>query len=442
LSKTIPTSYTAPTLRQWQAGQPIVRTHWRETLRNHNHLFSRKGFRCPLMVRTSTWQTDSTAYTYTDIGAEGRDLTTYNSPVTFRRPYVNSLGDTKYGVRLVCYGYDCSVRLTLFDIASDATITTLEAENTAEEWAWFEASMELDAADVTSGGEPILVGLAIEGKSTNEGAQLWQVHVHEDILTTDDIDPEELMQGTTQAQRDSLINAWRCGVDTDQLFADAGTPITGDGDTVGFIKDVATIGCHWIDRGAPVYVAAKNAVRFDAANDEVYVSDTTHRDADLGAARLHRELAFALAIHLEFISLPSSGNIMCLVSAGSDTASQGSYLFIRNTGGTYTLEYINRDSSSDVLTLSYTWSTPVVGTEYTIGLTRTSAGVTQLRLDGSDVGTSGTPSAYSSFGASGFLSVGLAAGLTDDLDAYVRGFAFDRDETTIATWETWVAATS
>lgn len=183
MSKTVPTTYAAPTWREVLPGELIKQSTWTAQAGRQHHQWSRVGARVPLLLRNDTgWETTSTTYTTTDSSSAGRDLDTITGCLTVRRDLTIS-SSTQRALLLRCFGQDVDVRATVYDVAADASLGTIVVSCAGSGGGeWSSASLVLAVAS-WGASTPKVLGLTIEAKTSATTGYLMQCYAHEVIAT-------------------------------------------------------------------------------------------------------------------------------------------------------------------------------------------------------------------------------------------------------------------
>lgn len=187
MSKTVPTTYTAPTVTDMLAGRKVEVADWRSEIRGLHHLWSRTGARCPLILRTSTpWETTSATYTQTDEAAtDTLDLDATHGVLRLTRELLLPKS-THHRVVLAVFGQDLDAQVTLFAPDGNTTLGTIAA-SCSTSWEWATGTLDITRANAREGGSasnpPRVIGAKIEGRTSLDTGYLWQAYLFEAIGT-------------------------------------------------------------------------------------------------------------------------------------------------------------------------------------------------------------------------------------------------------------------
>ena len=186
MSKTVPTIYEPPSLVSYSAGEQILYPQPRELVRGIHHLWSRRGHRVPLLLKTlNPFETTSASHTQTDEGPDSFDLDRLNPIVRLLRPVLVA-GVLSYQIVVRVYGRDFVMRTTVYSPDAAGVITTAEVTRlTGAGWGWSSATITFSRAQVGEGGvagaAPRVLGLSLEAHRSTTKAELWQAWAHEPV---------------------------------------------------------------------------------------------------------------------------------------------------------------------------------------------------------------------------------------------------------------------
>lgn len=186
MSKTIPTLYEPPSLVRYSAGEQILYPQPRELVRGVHHLWSRRGHRVPLLLKTlNPFETTSPTHTQADEGPDSFDLDRLNPVVRLLRPVLVA-GVLSYQLVVRVYGRDFVVRITIYSPDAAGVITTAEVTRlTGAGWGWSSTTINLTRAQVGEGGvagaAQRVLGLSLGARRSTTKAEIWQVWAHEPI---------------------------------------------------------------------------------------------------------------------------------------------------------------------------------------------------------------------------------------------------------------------
>ena len=185
MSKTVNTTWDAPDWDEVLASQLVKESTWQDQAARQHHLFSRVGARVPLLYRTDTgWETTSGTYTSTDESSLGVDLDTITGCLTLARSITISSSQQR-GVLLRCFGQDVDVQVTLFDVASNASLGTavISCGSSGGGGEWASAQFNLAEASWAVATTPKIIGVTLQGKTSSSTGYLLHAYCHEIIAT-------------------------------------------------------------------------------------------------------------------------------------------------------------------------------------------------------------------------------------------------------------------
>lgn len=180
MSKTTPATYAPPSLTQYAAGESILDADALAIIHSGHHLWSRAGQRIPILVKNlNPYETTSSTYTQFDSGSERLHLTRLNPCFQLLRPVLVA-GALKYQLIARAYGRDFRARVTVYSPAAAASVTTATITRAiGSGWGWSSTTINIDPADVVSGGIRRVLALSLEVQRETTKAEIWQAAAHE-----------------------------------------------------------------------------------------------------------------------------------------------------------------------------------------------------------------------------------------------------------------------
>ena len=186
MSKRIPNAYSQVPFGDVTAFQPIKGdATYEDLISMPNRLYGDVSFDIP--GRTSSGSTPiltTTSGTYTQDDDDGGEGLGGWSPCLKSVRYLKATG-SEVRLALRAFAQDLRLRLTVFDLSSNASIDTLvlEAGSTP---GWEDDTLSLDEADLTTGGSPLPVIVYLEAQTTDTEGYLWAWHGWEYLLRNGD----------------------------------------------------------------------------------------------------------------------------------------------------------------------------------------------------------------------------------------------------------------
>lgn len=188
MARTTNKAFAALSPLRFFAGRRVLDVNYEIMLANGNYLYSTSGARCPLLVRSTAFETASATSTIVDSGSAGVDLDRYQNVLRCTRPL--DLSGDKYSIEARALVRDLEVTVDVYDVLTDASLGTLRCDGRGStDWTVATDTLELSAAEAETSGEPRVLLLSIVGarfgtvSAATEGG-LLAIHAHEVIAVS------------------------------------------------------------------------------------------------------------------------------------------------------------------------------------------------------------------------------------------------------------------
>lgn len=180
MAKTLPTSYTAPTVANTTRGEIILAGDIQSVVHNQHYFHARAGNRLGGVIFDPDWQTTSLSYTTTNSNVSGgRDLDTFAATGLVLRPTGNATGNAR--VAMYIYGADFDVRCTIKRLDTGATVTTLTVTKD-ETFAWESGTVAISYS--TYSAIPLEFTFDARFNNADVLCQVFQIDIHSEVYTS------------------------------------------------------------------------------------------------------------------------------------------------------------------------------------------------------------------------------------------------------------------
>lgn len=181
MAKTIPTSYTAPTVANLTRGEVILASDYSDIIESQHYFHARAGNRVGGIIFDPPWQTTSLSYTVTNSNATtpNRDLDTWAGVFLPLRPTGSATGNAR--IRIVAYGADFDIEYTINRMDTGASVTS-GSFTKDETFAWESTTVTLSYS--TYSAIPLQIRFRARFANNDALCQIFQIQVHSELYTS------------------------------------------------------------------------------------------------------------------------------------------------------------------------------------------------------------------------------------------------------------------
>lgn len=178
MARTLPATYTNPTLANLTRGEIILASDFDTVVQAQNYHYARAGNRVGGILFDPPWQTTSLSYTITNSNATtpNRDMDTWAGVFLVLRP--NSSGNAQ--IRISAYGADYDIQYTITRLDTGAAVTT-SSFTKDETFAW--ESTDVNVAFSTYSAIPLQIDFEARFANNDALCQIFQIDVSSTIYS-------------------------------------------------------------------------------------------------------------------------------------------------------------------------------------------------------------------------------------------------------------------